>query len=219
MEIDRLDTKEEIDNFNISDSSFVVVIDTCMFSSSVISILDRGVSKVNVFKNYFETNYPFGGEGEGNYEFGNFPQSVYGFDFNHNCVGFTSDNGAVACHKVKENNDSSRIVIASSINMKAVSEYLEEEGAENIVIVQSGSHNKFQLEDSITSGLLSQHIRKQEHPQINLFQKQLKGFVQDYYSWVPDEDLKRLSDFSSYNIVPVNEDSSENYISFEDAKK
>lgn len=220
MSLIRLDTKEEILNYDFNENSLFVVIDTCMFSSVAIALFDRGVSLVNVFEEPVDTEYPFGGEKGGhNTDFSNYPQSVYGSQSltNQDKVGITSDNGAVSCHMVERAISDPNIVLASSININSVSNYILESDHEDTVIVQSGSHGNFQLEDSITSGLICQKVRGQRHNGVELLQSHLWDFVSDYYPWFPEEDLDRLSDFSSYNIIPIRVGSSEEYITFKEA--
>jgi phosphosulfolactate phosphohydrolase-like enzyme len=221
MTIVRIDTKEEIEHYNMNGNSLVVVIDTCMFASSVISLFDCNVDSVRVFEEWKEVDFPFGGEGEADFDFGNFPQSIYSSkpELENENVGIVSDNGSVACHKVMKEDNLSEIILASSINMQAVSNYVSNSRKEDIFIVQSGSHNNFQLEDSITSGLIGQYLRDIDHDREDLFENQIKSFISEYYPWVPEEDVERLSDFNSYNIVPVSKGYYGDYIEFNDINR
>lgn len=218
MNIQRIETKEEISSkYNINDGSTVIVIDTCMFSSSLITLFECGVENVNVFKEWKDTDYPFGGEGKGKFDFGNYPQSIYGFRNNLGSkVGFTSDNGAIACYKVREISEKCELLIGSCLNMEYLVDKVKNNFPDNIIIIQAGSHNSFQLEDSITSGLISQYFRNIDIDKIELFEKHLSEFVKEYYPWIPNEDIQRLSNFNNYNILPVEKEYSEKSLSFKD---
>lgn len=215
MNITRVDTKEELDKSHVDSDSTVIVIDTCMFSSTIICLFDCGVEKVNVFREWQDTCYPFGGEGDGNFKFDNYPQSVYGVqqDLGKE-VGITSDNGAMACFKVRQFSESCDLLLGSCLNMKYLVNKVKDNFSDNIVIVQSGSHNNFQLEDSITSGLISQYLRGVDNQNINLFEEHLEEFVGSYYPWVPKTDLNRLSDFNSYKLLPFESEYTRNDLTF-----
>jgi phosphosulfolactate phosphohydrolase-like enzyme len=204
--------KEEIKNKNISDNSDIVIFDVCMFSTTLISLLDSGVKTVNVFGDYTDTSYPFGGEGTNKIEFKNFPQSVYGANIEKDKVGLTSDNGAKACHMVREENQNCNIIIGSTINAHKVVQYLSDKN--NIILVQPGSRGTYRFEDSVACSMVSQGLNNKELEQKNLYKESLKKFIREKYEWVPETDLDRLCKFNSYNILPISTNKNEDYISF-----
>lgn len=215
MDISYTQTKEEITPQKLDGVTLAVVIDVCMFSSTVITLFDRGVDEINVFTDETEVEYKFGGEYNSDSDFSNYPQSVYGnVRENDNIVGITSDNGAIACHNIIEADPTTEIAIASTLNAKSIANYIEKSSYDKVLLLQSGRRGTYQFEDSIASAMIGELLRGRELTDREFYKENIQKIVKKYYSWVPSEDIKRLTEFNAYNVVPLSEEYSKEFIKF-----
>lgn len=212
-----VNTKEELSEDHLLDDPTVVVFDVCMFSSTVISIFDQGVDYVGAYNEKKEIDYKFGGEGEGEFDFGNYPQSVYGnITGTEEFVGIISDNGSVACHNVKNINENCDIIIGSTINIGRVVDYIRQNDEQEYVLLQSGRRGNYQFEDSVASAIVSERIRGTELQKKDMYKNTITRFIREYYDWVPEEDIERIINFDSYDVLPISSYSDDEHICFKD---
>lgn len=210
--INRVETKEELEEDHVKNSDVIVVIDTFMFCSTVLSIFESGVKRVKVFKEYKEKNFPFGGDT--GYDFKNSPQSVYGKNFDCDVVGITSDNGAICCMKISnmiDNLNDRPIILASTVNYKAIAEFCN---GKDVCIVQSGSKGSFRLEDNVASILISNKILNKDIGNRDILPDIVEQVTRQRYKKVSEEDINKIIDFGSSNIVPISENKFNDHLEF-----
>lgn len=191
-----------------------VVIDVMMFSSSVIAVLDSGVSSiipVHPNENILEySDYITGSETEKS-DFRNSPQNIYStfgvMDTVPDTVAFTSSNGAKRVVELIRDNsvDSESIVIGSLMNAKSVSDILRD--VSSFTIHTAGSNGSVALEDEISKELIKRETEKKpiNYTNVSELVSELpieRIFDKDTYEWITDEDLHHVTNINSTSIVP-----------------
>lgn len=224
MRIQTVNLKEQLDHKHLEDDPLVIVFDVCFFSSTVISLFDVGIKKVDVLKDSNNDDYDIIGGEDDNIEldFHNSPQSVYGSFNGSNIpdkVGIISDNGSKACHKVKNLNEKCEIIIGSTVNANGIIKYIKENDYEDIVLLQSGSKGGYQFEDSLGSALVLEGLRGNELNNIDIYKESVKQLVYKMYPWASEEDIKYVNNFNSHsNVIPKSKRYYLDKITFENIK-
>lgn len=155
-----------------------VVIDTLRATSTIVTALANGChSIIPVFstenailtaKNYNPDKILLGGETKGippqGFHLGNSPLEYTEEKVNNKTIIFTTTNGTKA---IQKSTPAQQIIITSLLNVKATANRIVKTTHQDLHIICAGTKNKFSLEDTLTAGLLIQHIKK-IHPKINL---------------------------------------------------
>lgn len=197
-----------------------VVIDVMMFSSSVISLLDSGVSSVipvhpdDSLEEYTE-DYLVGSE-ETTTDFRNSPQNIYStfgmMDTVPHTVVLTSSNGARVVSELIDDASVSNtsIVLGSFLNAASVGQLLQD--ADTYSIHTAGSHGSVAIEDEIARELIKEEMKEStiEYESVLTVIQELpieRVFGTDSYSWLTDEDIHHATNINSTSIIPsVSED-------------
>lgn len=142
----------------------VVVIDVLRATSAICAAFDNGVNSiipvatVEDALEYQKQGYLVGAERKGQivegFDFGNSPYSFMREDFKGQDIVLTTTNGTKAIDIAK---DAETVVIASLLNLNAVCEWLELQD-KNILCLCSGWQDKFNLEDTICAGAISEYL-------------------------------------------------------------
>lgn len=148
--------KEEFD--------IIVVIDVLRATSAICAAFDNGVEKlipvstIEEAKEYQKKGYLVGAERQGKivegFDLGNSPYSYMTDKVKGETVVLSTTNGTKAINLAKE---SETVVIASLTNLTAVSEWLAKQN-KNVLCLCSGWQNKFNLEDTICAGAISEYL-------------------------------------------------------------
>lgn len=142
----------------------VVVIDVLRATSAICAAFDNGVKAVipvatiEEARSYQEQGYLVGAERGGQivegFDFGNSPYSYMNDDLKDQEVVLSTTNGTKAIDLAK---DAETVVIGSLLNLDALCEWLVEQD-KNILCLCSGWQNKFNLEDTICAGAITEHL-------------------------------------------------------------
>lgn len=144
--------------------SIVVAIDVLRATTAICTAFHHGaekiipVSTIEEAREYKDKGYIAGAERNGQivdgFEFGNSPFSYMGDDVKGKTLVLTTTNGtrainiAAATHKV---------IIGALVNLDAVIEYLIEQ-PDDVLLLASGWQGKFNLEDSICAGAITEAL-------------------------------------------------------------
>ncbi|REJ84841.1 MAG: 2-phosphosulfolactate phosphatase [Bacteroidetes bacterium] len=144
--------------------SIVVIIDILRATSAICTAFEHGAEKiipvatVDEARSYKEKGYMVGAERDGvqvdGFEFGNSPFSYMGEKVKDQTIVITTTNGTQAIEAAK---NAYRVVIGSFLNITALCEWLISE-KRNILLLCSGWKNKFNLEDALFAGAVSEMI-------------------------------------------------------------
>lgn len=142
----------------------IVVIDVLRATSAICAAFDNGVEKlipvstIEEAQEYQKKGYLVGAERQGKivegFDLGNSPYSYMTDKVKGQTVVLSTTNGTKAINLAKE---SDTVVIASLTNLTAISEWLAKQD-KNILCLCSGWQNKFNLEDTICAGAISEHL-------------------------------------------------------------
>ena len=142
----------------------VVVIDVLRATSAMCTALDYGIAAiipvptVDEAWEYKKKGYLAGAERNGKivegFDFGNSPFSYMKDEFIGKEVVLTTTNGTKSL-EVAKNADT--VVVGSFLNLTALSVWLSKQD-KNILCLCSGWQDKFNLEDSICAGAISDHL-------------------------------------------------------------
>ncbi len=146
------------------DFEIVVVIDVLRATSAICSAFHNGidsiipVSTIEEAIEYKEKGYLVGAERKGQivegFDFGNSPYSYMKEELRGKEVVLTTTNGTKALNIAK---DAETVVVGSLINVDALCEWLENQD-KNILCLCSGWQDKFNLEDTICAGAISEYL-------------------------------------------------------------
>ena len=144
--------------------SIVVIIDILRATSAICTAFEHGAEKVipvatveeaMEFKNQ---GYMVGAERNGEvvdgFDFGNSPYSYMGEKIKGQTIVITTTNGT---HAIQVARNAYKVVIGSFLNIDALCHWLIEENC-NILLLCSGWKNKFNLEDALFAGAVTQRI-------------------------------------------------------------
>ena len=142
----------------------VVVIDVLRATSAICAAFDNGISaiipvpSVEEAWEYKQKGYLAGAERKGQivdgFDFGNSPFSYMKEEFKGKEVVLTTTNGTKSLDVAK---DAETVVVGSFLNMTALSKWLEEQD-KNVLCLCSGWQDKFNLEDTICAGAISDYL-------------------------------------------------------------
>lgn len=142
----------------------VVVIDVLRATSAICTAFEHGAESVIPVRNieealeYKEKGFIVGAERNGKvvegFEFGNSPYDYMNENVKGQSIVLTTTNGTKAIHKAAKTH---RVFIASFLNLQAVIDFLIRE-PQDVLLLASGWQGKFNLEDSICAGAISEAL-------------------------------------------------------------
>jgi 2-phosphosulfolactate phosphatase len=142
----------------------VVVIDVLRATSAMCAAFDNGilsiipVPTIEEALEYKKKGYLVGAERKGQivegFDFGNSPFSYMKEEFRGKEVVLTTTNGTKSLEVAK---DAETVVIGSFLNLTALSSWLSKQD-KNILCLCSGWQDKFNLEDTICAGAISEFL-------------------------------------------------------------
>jgi 2-phosphosulfolactate phosphatase len=148
--------KEEFD--------LIVVIDVLRATSAICAAFNNGVkelipvSSIEDAKRYQKKGYLVGAERKGEivegFDFGNSPFSYMKPELKNQTVVLSTTNGTKSINIAKEAGD---VVIGALSNLDVLKSWLEQQDR-NILCLCSGWQNKFNLEDTICAGAITEHL-------------------------------------------------------------
>lgn len=143
------------------DHEIVVVIDVLRATSAICTAFQHGVDKVipvssiDEAREYREKGYIVGAERGGQivegFEYGNSPYSYMGDEVKGKTIVLSTTNGTRTINTAKK---AHQVVIGSLLNMDALIAWLSEQ-KRNTLCLCSGWQNKFNLEDTICAGAIT----------------------------------------------------------------
>jgi 2-phosphosulfolactate phosphatase len=142
----------------------VVVIDVLRATSAICAAFDNGilsiipVPTVEEAWEYKQKGFLAGAERKGQivegFDFGNSPFSYMREEFRGKEVVLTTTNGTKSLDVAK---DAEIVVVGSFLNLEALSEWLAKQD-KNVLCLCSGWQDKFNLEDTICAGAISEYL-------------------------------------------------------------
>ena len=142
----------------------VVVIDVLRATSAICAAFDNGIKSiipvptVEEAWEYKQKGYLAGAERKGQivegFDFGNSPFSYMKEEFRGKEVVLTTTNGTKSLDVAK---DADIVVVGSFLNLTALSKWLYEQD-KNVLCLCSGWQDKFNLEDTICAGAISDYL-------------------------------------------------------------
>jgi 2-phosphosulfolactate phosphatase len=151
------------------ESSIVVVIDIFRATSSICYGIENGaeaiipVSQVEECAAYHGTGHLLAAERNGEvvegFDFGNSPFAYTPEKVAGKTIVLTTTNGT---HAIQLSRSAKRIVIGSFLNLSSLSQWLEEEN-ENVILLCAGWKNNFNLEDSIFAGAVVNKLKSDKY--------------------------------------------------------
>jgi len=142
----------------------VVVIDVLRATSAICAAFENGINSIipvatiEEAKAYQEKGYLVGAERKGQivegFDFGNSPYSYMREDFKGQDVVLSTTNGTKALAIAA---DADTVVVGSLNNLDALCKWLEEQ-EKNTLCLCSGWQDKFNLEDTICAGAISDYL-------------------------------------------------------------
>jgi 2-phosphosulfolactate phosphatase len=142
----------------------VVVIDVLRATSAICAAFDNGIESiipvptVEEAWEYKQRGYLAGAERKGQivegFDFGNSPFSYMKEEFRGKEVVLTTTNGTKSLDVAK---DAETVVVGSFLNLTALSKWLYEQD-KNVLCLCSGWQDKFNLEDTICAGAISDYL-------------------------------------------------------------
>ncbi len=142
----------------------IVVIDVLRATSAICAAFDNGVaglipvSTIEEAREYQAKGYLVGAERQGQivegFDFGNSPFSYMQPELKGKTVVLTTTNGTKSINIAKE---SGQVVIGSFLNLDAICQWLAKQD-KHILCLCSGWQNKFNLEDTICAGAITDYL-------------------------------------------------------------
>jgi 2-phosphosulfolactate phosphatase len=142
----------------------IVVIDVLRATSAICAAFDNGVtglipvSTIEEAREYQAKGYLVGAERQGQivegFDFGNSPFSYMLPELKGQTVVLSTTNGTKSINIAKE---SGQVVIGSFLNLDVLCEWLEKQD-KHILCLCSGWQNKFNLEDTICAGAITDYL-------------------------------------------------------------
>ena len=146
--------------------SIVVIIDILRATSAICVAFHHGAEKlipvatVEEAMNYKKHGFLAGAERNAEklegFDFGNSPYDYMGDHVKGKTIALTTTNGTQAIEVAK---DAHKVVIGSFLNMNVLCDFLLHE-KKNILLLCSGWKNKFNLEDSLFAGAITNELTK-----------------------------------------------------------
>ncbi len=179
-----------------SKSSTVVIIDVFRATTTIPILLNNGAFKVvptNDIEYALNSNFVKIGERSSlkiqGFDYNNSPTQLFKVDFSGQNVILTTSNGTKA---VQIYTSFDEVITLSFVNFNAVREYLLNK--ENVILVCSGSHGEFSLEDFVCAKLMMDSLPHVSKLDTYMLSKLLKV------------------DFTNYKDVCINSHHAENLI-------
>ncbi|HEY4799548.1 MAG TPA: 2-phosphosulfolactate phosphatase [Bacteroidia bacterium] len=148
------------------DESIVVIIDVLRATSAICTAFENGASKIipvatlEEAKAYKQKGFLVGAERNGlpveGFDFGNSPYQYMGKHIQGKDIVLTTTNGTQAIEAAKH---AYKVVIGSFLNIQALCEFLLNEN-KNVLLLCSGWKNKFNLEDALFAGAVTEELTK-----------------------------------------------------------
>lgn len=142
----------------------IVVIDVLRATSAICAAFKNGVaglipvSTIEEAKSYQEKGYLVGAERQGKivegFDFGNSPYSYLNPALKGKTVVLSTTNGTKSINIAK---DAGQVVIGSLSNLDVLCQWLEKQD-KNVLCLCSGWQNKFNLEDTICAGAITDYL-------------------------------------------------------------
>lgn len=142
----------------------VVVIDVLRATSAICAAFHNGIESITPVPTveeaweYKQKGFLAGAERKGQivegFDFGNSPFSYMNEDFKGQHVVLTTTNGTKSLHVAK---DAEIVVVGSFLNLDYLSEWLSKQD-KNVLCLCSGWQDKFNLEDTICAGAISDFL-------------------------------------------------------------
>lgn len=146
------------------DKTIVVVIDILRATSAICTAFEHGVEKiipvetVEEAREYKQKGFLVGAERDGlpldGFDFGNSPFHYMNDYVKGKTIVLTTTNGTQAIHASK---DAYKVVIGSFLNIDALCTWLIDQN-KDILLLCSGWKNKFNLEDAVFAGAVTNEI-------------------------------------------------------------
>lgn len=147
-----------------SEYEIVVVIDVLRATSAICAAFDNGIKSIipvptiEEAMDYKKRGFLAGAERKGQivegFDFGNSPFSYMNEDFKGKDVVLSTTNGTKALDIAK---DAEIVVVGSFLNLEALCIWLAEQD-KNVLCLCSGWQDKFNLEDTICAGAISEFL-------------------------------------------------------------
>ena len=144
--------------------SIVVIIDILRATSAICTAFEHGAEKVipvasvEEAREFKKQGYTVGAERNAvtveGFDFGNSPFSYMGEQVRGKTIVITTTNGT---HAIQVARYAHKVVIGSFLNIDSLCEWLVEENR-NILLLCSGWKNKFNLEDALFAGAVTEKI-------------------------------------------------------------
>ncbi len=154
---------EEFDLYK-QEYKVVVAIDVLRATTAICTAFDYGaksiipVSTVEEAEAYRKKGYLAGAERLGQivegFEFGNSPYSYMNDNIKGKTIVLTTTNGTKAINLAAKTH---KVIVGALVNLNAVIEYLKK-GQEDVLLLASGWQGKFNLEDSICAGAITEAL-------------------------------------------------------------
>jgi 2-phosphosulfolactate phosphatase len=146
--------------------SIVVIIDVLRATSAICTAFEYGAEKIipvatlDEARSYKEKGFLVGAERDGEiadgFDLGNSPFHYMGEHVKGKTIVLTTTNGTRAIESAK---DAYKVVIGSFLNISALCSWLITE-KRNIILLCAGWKNKFNLEDALFAGAITDEISK-----------------------------------------------------------
>ncbi|MFN3342724.1 MAG: 2-phosphosulfolactate phosphatase [Flavobacteriales bacterium] len=153
-----------------NDENIVVIIDILRATSAICTAFEHGVEKiipvatVDEAREYKAKGFLAGAERDAvpveGFDFGNSPFSYMGEHIKGQTIVLTTTNGTQAINAAK---DAHKVIIGAFTNITAVCNYLKSQDR-NVMLLCSGWKNKFNLEDALFAGAVTEELSK--HPEL-----------------------------------------------------
>ncbi len=155
------------------DDSIVVVIDILRATSAMCTAFENGVEKIipvatiEEATEYKKKGYLVGAERNGialdGFDFGNSPYSYMNDKIKGKTIVISTTNGTQAIDAAQK---AYKVVIGAFTNITAICDWLDSQN-KNILLLCSGWKNKFNLEDSLFAGALTERLLKKSDFQLS----------------------------------------------------
>ncbi len=142
----------------------IVVIDVLRATSAICTAFNNGikelipVSSIEKAREYQQKGYLVGAERKGQivdgFDFGNSPYSYMKPELKGQTVVLSTTNGTKSINIAKK---AGQVVIGALSNLDVLNEWLEQQD-KNILCLCSGWQDKFNLEDTICAGAITEHL-------------------------------------------------------------
>jgi 2-phosphosulfolactate phosphatase len=180
------------------DNCIVVIIDILRATSAICTAFEHGAEKIipvatiDEAREYKQKGFVVGAEREGlpvdGFDFGNSPFSYMGNHIKGKTIVITTTNGTQAIEAAK---DASQILIGSFLNITSLCDYLQLQH-KPVLLLCSGWKNKFNLEDALFAGAVTEIISQNKNYKLGDAALALK-YLYELSKKDPDKFLRNAS--------------------------